>query len=616
MENVKVFIPTYDHYTNIPDPNSLINPLIDVPSSLKEKDKMTEFYKLCNEYYSPEFGVKYLMNTELYPFQMAVLRAIIGHKFPLILMSRGGGKTFMLAVYALYHAIMFPDSKIVLISASFRQSQLIFAEIKKMYKRSAILRAISDTHPKTSVGYCEYAICGSTIKALPLGSGDKIRGERGHVILCDEFNSIPIETFDIVVRGFGATESNPWEKTRQSRKNIIDKLNQDNKKNNIPQDNDIADAIVAKGNRLVLSGTAGFKNETFYHLYKQYNKIIRSKVKGYVHEYQDVFKEDLLDDELEIDYSDYCIIKVPYSKLPVKRPGPMLDPKFINNARATMSKIFFDMEYNCIFADEGHGFFKMKDIKNATSSKGGFNIMMRCNKSSSRFIMGVDPARSLDRFAITLIELSNPLKLRYVWTAQGKPYSYSVSKMRQLIRNFNIAGIAMDSRGGGPAVEELLNKPDVVKDDDKLIFRFDCDDASADAMKILHVIVFSSDWIEEANVLLQKNIEDKTLMFPSQIYDGEYTEESDMVLSEVNDLKRELVSIDVTHTKTGKRHFDLAPPSHFDVDGPVKHKDRYSSLLLSNYIATKYDKLGHDKTKEVMEKLRDFHRCAGWIDSG
>src|SRR5690606_1978798 len=107
---------------------SFINPLVDAPPALRERDELTEFYKLSNEYYSPEFGIKYLLNVNLYPFQMSSIRAIIAHKFPLLLLSRGAGKSYMLAVYALYHAIMNPGSRIVIVSGAFRQSRLVFAE--------------------------------------------------------------------------------------------------------------------------------------------------------------------------------------------------------------------------------------------------------------------------------------------------------------------------------------------------------------------------------------------------------------------------------------------------------------------------------------------------------
>ena len=120
----KIFIPEYDHYMNLPEANSLFNPLVDIPPTMKESGRfgvqreLVEFYKLCNEFYSPEFGIKYLMGTNLYPFQMAAIRAILGHKFPMLLFARGGGKTFLLVVYAVYHSIMYPGTKIILVSAS------------------------------------------------------------------------------------------------------------------------------------------------------------------------------------------------------------------------------------------------------------------------------------------------------------------------------------------------------------------------------------------------------------------------------------------------------------------------------------------------------------------
>src|SRR5574337_1168852 len=115
------FISDYYHYKGLPKEELLINPLTDRSDIYREDSELTEFYKLCNESWSPEFGIKYLMGVNLYPFQMAILRAMFIHKFPLLLLTRGGGKTFLLACYALIHSILNPGSRIVLISASFRQ---------------------------------------------------------------------------------------------------------------------------------------------------------------------------------------------------------------------------------------------------------------------------------------------------------------------------------------------------------------------------------------------------------------------------------------------------------------------------------------------------------------
>ena len=601
-----IIVPKFDHYRFLPPEDSLINPLMDIPSHLKEENELTEFYKLCNEYYSPEFGIKYLMNFNLFPFQMAIVRAILKHKFPLLLLSRGSGKTTMLAVYAIYHSIMFPGSRIVLVSASFRQSKLIFAEIDRIYNSSPLLRAIAEDQPRISTDHCKFAINGSTIKALPLGTGDKIRGERGHVILADEFNSIPVEVFDVVVRGFAATQSDPWEKTRT-------KILEDRKSSGLKEDSAMADYMLAEGNRIVLSGTAGFKNGTFYQLYSQYSKILGNKVYGKVNNYKEIFKNDIIDDQHEIDYRDYCIIKMSYLDL----PEGLLDIKVINHAKATMPSILFNMEYMSDFADDSFGFFKMKDIEAATDKTSSFFVLTSGNKNR-QYVMGVDPAKTYDRFAIVLIELGSPNKIVYCWTQEKRTYSSGAKQIRELMRKFNVVAIAMDVGGGGLAVEELINKSEIMEEGEQHIFRNDSEEREAEkGLKNLYMFNFgSSTWLDEANSLLLKNIEDRVIMFPYPQVEGEFSSVKDDVLFEINEMKQELVAIDVTYTKTGRKHFDLAPPDLTkDNTNLVKFKDRYSALLLANYLVTRFNSLTKDDKAVIRKIYNQSANFGGWAEN-
>ena len=568
-----VFNPDYDWMKDLPPESLLENPLTDIPDNLREGSELEEFYKLSNPFYSPVFGIKYIMNVNLLDHQLAIILAMLRFKFPLLLLSRGAGKTMMLAIYAIYHALMFPHTRIILVSASFRQSKLIFAEIKRIYDRAPILRLISDHEPKIGTDTCRYSVCGSTITALPLGNGEKIRGERGHVIMADEFDSIDSEIFNKVIRGFGATQSDPYQKAKD--------LAKEGEKEN---DND----FVSTGNKIILAGTAGYTNGPFYHQFKHYSAIIANRLKGSSSEFSDLLGET--EDKYDVDYKDYCIIKYRYDQL----PAGMMDKKLIQSARATMPKHIFDMEYNAEFADDSAGFFKARDIKEATASAvDGFQIKVR-GREDRNYILGIDPARTIDRFSISVIEIGQPNKVVYHWTCQNKKYSFAAAKIRQLMRDFNVIGINMDSGGGGMAVEELLNIEggadgnEIKKPEEPKILRID-DEVGGDGLRILNMQAFNSNWIEEANSLLQKNIEDRRLMFP-RTYCDNTSEEFEDALYEISELKKELLSITVTYTTSGRKHFDLKPQVSKQ-DDSIKHKDRYSSLILSNYMASRFEEM-------------------------
>jgi len=585
----------------LPEDGLLFNPLTDVPGHLKEKDVLTELFKLGSPNYSPVFGIKYLLNVNLMEHQVSMIQALLKFKFPMMLLSRGAGKTMMLAIYSIYHAVMHPNTRIILVSASFRQSKLIFAEIKRIFDGSPILRAISDYDPRMGTDHCRYSVCGSTITALPLGNGDKIRGERGHVILADEFDSIDSEVFDTVIRGFGATQSDPWQKAKEA---FVNKGDSEDR------------GAVSQGNKIILAGTAGYTNGTFYKMYKHYNMIIGNKLKGNAEDFEDILGEDA--QKYDLDYRDYCILRYKWTDL----PKGMMDAKMIESAQATMPRQIFDMEYNAVFGDDSAGFFKARDLREATSKGAeGFTVKVSGDAKKS-YVMGVDPARTHDRFSINIIEAGQPNKVVYHWTCQNKKFSYSAAKIRELMRRFNIVGINMDAGGGGHAIEELLNivdTPDgykIKKEDEPKIIRIDQERSALvdedKSLRILNLQNFTSKWIEEANTSLQKTIEDKSLMFPRTTADSSSNETED-ALFEVTELKKEILAISVGYTTTGRKHFNLKP-GDARKDDSVKHKDRYSSLLLSNIMAANLDDILLYGPAKAAKSYNSDDAMGGWTD--
>ena len=90
--------------------------------------------------------------------------------------------TWSLALYALLRAVFIPGRKIVIAGAGFRQSKLVFDYIINFWNNSPLLRDFLGNHPangyKMATDTCKFTLCDSTIIALPIGTGDKIRGIR------------------------------------------------------------------------------------------------------------------------------------------------------------------------------------------------------------------------------------------------------------------------------------------------------------------------------------------------------------------------------------------------------------------------------------------------------
>ncbi len=58
----------------------------------------------------------------------------------MLLMTRGGGKTFIIAVYIILRLLFCQGSKIVVVAAAFRQSKLVFEYVERLWYGSPVLR--------------------------------------------------------------------------------------------------------------------------------------------------------------------------------------------------------------------------------------------------------------------------------------------------------------------------------------------------------------------------------------------------------------------------------------------------------------------------------------------
>ena len=569
---------------------------LDYPLAIDIDDPMAEIVGLC--FNSFGWCSKYILNTELANYQMVFQQLLWSKKYPLLIASRGAAKTFSLAVYAVMRALFYQGSKIIVVSASFRQAKRIFEEIETIYKRAPLLRAAVGEAPRRGVDHCIFNIGESVIKALPLGDGSKIRGERASCVLIDEVDSVDAEVFNVVVRGFAATQLDPMSKVKEA------------------YIHGIAKRMPNQGNQIVIAGTAGFNGGNFHKLFVQYLKIIQAEACDYGYNLVDELGEDLGD--TFIDSRNYGIVKLPWQRV----PEGILDRDLISNAKITMSRMLFNMEYECLFADVSRGFFIYKSIDNATSKGSeGFNVAIK-GKSLQTYVMGVDPARTGDAFAIVVIEVGCPHKIVYVETLINKKFSQSVRVMRKIMEKFGgVKRIACDLGGGGLTVEEMLELPEYFRGDQKAILNRNLDNKIKDGDYIFDGINFSSKWIEEANFLLQKNIEDCRIMFPTKVIndrlysDSATADEIDYVYNEVNEMKKELYQISVTQTKNGNRHFDIDPTMEAKRKKVRPRKDRYSALLLANYCANQIleEKEGRKGSKkQLLDKYNSI--TGGWSE--
>jgi len=296
--------------------------------------------QLCRDPNYIHFVCKYILNIDLLPFQLAVLQTLWTKSLPIFIGSRGCSKSFMLAVYALLRMILQQGCKVAVVGASLRQSMVIFNYIQQIYENAPILRDICGFQgPKRDLHIAYFEIGTSRAVFLPLGNGDKIRGQRANVIICDEFSSISKEVFETVVRGFAAVKSEGvYHHVKKAAKDKA--LKQLNLESGISQTNQTVIpqfSTALANNQIILSGTPYYQFNHFYQYYKYYRAIILSGGN------KEILKKEFPDIKLggNVNPEDYAIIRLPWDIV----PEGMMDASILTQGQATMDPTIFSMEY-------------------------------------------------------------------------------------------------------------------------------------------------------------------------------------------------------------------------------------------------------------------------------
>ena len=559
------------------------------------------------------FITKHILNIQLLPSQALFLCEIWNRKFPMLIASRGFGKSFILSLYAVLRALILPRRKVVVVGAAFRQSKVLFEYMETIWRNSPMLRDIcdGDSGPRRDTDRCTLRLNESTVTCLPLGDGQKIRGQRANDIIADEFASIPREIFENVVAGFAAVSADPVENVKrlaaQKKAEELGVVLEEEQKE------------VLKDNQIILSGTAYYDFNHFATYWKKWKSIIKSK--GDMSRLKEIFGEDPPE---SFDWTQYSIIRMPYELL----PKGFMDADQVARSKATVHTGIYQMEYGACFTRDSQGFFKRSLIQSCVASEGSitgqdgepleFEAALM-GKEDRRYIFGVDPASEVDNFSIVIVEIhENHRRIVYCWTTTRSEhkekvkrgystetdfYAYCARKIRDLMKLFPCIHIAMDAQGGGVAVMESMHDKDKIKEGEVPIWptidrNKPKDTDGEQGLHILEMCQFAKyDWLAEANHGMRKDFEDKALLFPS--FDaltlsisehqdntkGRMFDTLEECILDIEELKDELSMIQMTQTTSGRDRWDTPQVVVGTGRKSKMRKDRYSALLMCNMAA-------------------------------
>ena len=580
------------------------------------------------EYFS--FLCKHILNIQILPSQALMLCEMWNRKFPMLIATRGFGKSFILALYSVLRALILPKRKIVIVGAAFRQSKVLFEYMEAIWTNAPLLRDICDSEsgPRRDVDRCVMRINDSRVTALPLGDGQKIRGQRANDIISDEFASIPRDIFETVVAGFAAVSSDPIENVKriasEKRARSLG-VEIESKDDNIVENKD---------NQIILSGTAYYDFNHFATYWKKWRSIIKSK--GERNKLREIFNGD--DPPDTFDWREYSIIRIPYELL----PEGFMDSAQVARSKATVHNGIYQMEFGACFTRDSQGFFKRSLIESCVCSDqepikdtAGNEIRFEAKlmgDHTKKYIFGVDPASEVDNFSIVVIEADlDHRKIVHCWTTNRSEhmekvkkgfatetdfYAYCARKIRDLMRLFPCIHIAMDAQGGGIAVMEALHDNGKLGPGEIAIWpTIDRDKPKpSDNERGLHILEMCQfakyEWLSEANHGMRKDFEDKVLLFP--IFDtislsisnaedglkGRIYDTLENCVMEIEQLKDELSMIQMSQTPNGRDRWDTPEVIVAAGKKSKMRKDRYSALLMANMAARVLSKMPEQRDYE------------------
>lgn len=371
------------------------------------------------------FTVKHLFGKTILPLQMAVLHELWWRPFPMLIGTRGLGKSWILALYSMLRMLLCQGVKIVVVGAGFRQARLIFEYAEELWMNAPIVRDLCGSRggPKRELDRCVLRVGDSVMYAIPIGDGSKIRGLRANIIISDEFASLNNEIFENVVSGFAAVSMDPIEKVKAAARQAARERLGLCVREEDPE-------LVVPGlnsNQTIISGTAYYAFNHFHDYWRRWKAIVESR--GDPRVLADVFKGE---SPSNFNWRDYSVLRIPVDCL----PAGFMDERHVSKARATIHVGQYLMEYGACLTGEtpvltAAGYRPVRDLKpgdRVMTHRGRFRPVRRvtCRHVDRQVVECVAPEAP----ACTLTA-EHPVFCRGEWVPVGRADSATLPDWRE-----------------------------------------------------------------------------------------------------------------------------------------------------------------------------------------
>lgn len=604
------------------------NEILGLDEYISEEDARIYLYKFLRNNVS--YTTYTLLGVKLFPLQAMMIKAMMVGDFSMFVLSRGAGKTYCAAIYVLLELVLNQGIQMGVLSSSYRQAKMILKKAEDILndnRRHCSLVDACGVSSKKGTDQWTLRIGRSEAIALPLSDGSKIRGFRFQTLLLDEFLNIPKETFQNVILPFIGVVKDPDK--RKEMRLLEDKMIAMGKMKE-------KDRFVWPSNKLIILSSPSFKFEYMYQVYCQYRDLIMGLHNdGEEQTSKDVYR---------------VIFQMGYDCLPPEQ----YDENLLKQAKATMSEMSFTREFGGQFVDESDGYFRLSKMVLCTVEEGSEPTVEVAGNPQDKYLISFDPSwaenSDSDDFAIEVFKLHDATQtgtLVHGYGLSGAALNSHIEYMAYLLLNFNIVGMCGDYMGGLQFVN-ACNESEIFKDkglkigllegdfDDPTKYEEDLKEMKRGYRPTQRSFCYlrqpSSNWIREANELLQANIDHKRIHFAAGAHDSNFeaqrskkipisklkwdnkfekptNEEAAMVdfidhqKSMIELTKTQCANIEVISNPQGTQTFRL-PLYMTKQKGPDRpRKDNYSALVLGNWFIKVYYDMINTKAERVFESF-------------
>jgi hypothetical protein len=585
---------------------------------LEERESKLLLYEFLRE--NVTFSTNLIAGVDLFPFQHMAIKSMFESDYFLGIWSRGMSKSWTTGIFAFMDAIMNQGVEIGILSKSFRQAKMIFKKIEDIAAKPEA-KYLSQCITRVSKQNDEWVmeIGSSSIRALPLGDGSKLRGFRFHRIIIDEMLLMPERIYNEVIVPFLSVVQNP--KEREDLYNLETQLIKQGKMKE-------EDRYIWPNNKLIMLSSASYKFEYLYKLYENFETLINNEGESNTNASRAIMH-----------FSYDCA------------PKQLYDQNLVEQAKSTMSQSQYDREFGAIFTDDSSGYFKISKMQECTVEEGVSPCVEVKGEVGAEYILSFDPSwaesESSDDFAMQIFKLNKETKqstLVHVYAMAGQNLKNHINYFHYLLTNFNIVAMVGDYNGGVQfinAVKEsslfkvakiqinvLETEFDDLENYHKSL-RSAKREMSAEGIPCV-LRKPTSDWIRRANELLQANFDHKRIWFASRAIDESFQSQrkKKIPIQKLNFLnfaddeekqsdgakmidfvehqhdmmeytKGQCALIEVKSSPQGTQTFDL-PLNLKKTTGPSKaRKDCYSALVLGSWMMKIHNDIYNFKDEAV-----------------